>query len=302
MRPVIRRVSNPPNPWASAEIEWLGPAPAQRLEVFEEQARSILSHNESPDIDFDWSLNPYRGCTHACAYCYARPSHEFLGWGAGSDFDRRIVVKTNAVELLRREITRRSWKGEAIAFSGVTDCYQPIERHYELTKRCLEVCVERRNPVQIVTKGCLIERDLELLKRLPRLRVHMSIAFDDDNAGRSLEPFVPRASRRFETLRQLADAGLEVGVIVAPVVPGLNDHDLPSLLERAAQGRRALCFDHDAEATGERPQRLCRAPGRTLPAPRRARLVGDSASSTRCERRQPLWASLRRARTALGAR
>ena len=195
----------------------------------------MLSHNESPDIGFDWSLNPYRGCTHACAYCYARPTHEFLGWGAGSDFDRRIVVKTNAAELLRRELTRPSWKGEAIAFSGVTDCYQPLERHYELTRRCLEVCVERRNPVSIVTKSCLIERDLDLLKRLPSLRVHLSIAFADDNVGRALEPFVPRASRRLETLRKLADAGLDVGVIAAPLIPGLNDHDLPSLLDQAAE-------------------------------------------------------------------
>src|SRR5260221_10711152 len=129
-----RPVSNPPNPWSTTEVDWLGDPPPATLEVFEEEAASILSENDSPDIGFRYSVNPYRGCFHACAYCYARPTHQYLGWGAGTDFDRKIVVKTNAPELLRREIDRRSWKGETIAFSGVTDCYQPIEAVYGLTR------------------------------------------------------------------------------------------------------------------------------------------------------------------------
>src|SRR5262252_7974298 len=129
------RVSNPPNPWDSVHAHWLGEPPPARLEVFEENARSILAENDSPDLGFRWSVNPYRGCFHACAYCYARPSHQYLGFGAGTDFDRKIVVKVNAPEVLERELSKRSWKREMIMFSGNTDCYQPLEASYELTRR-----------------------------------------------------------------------------------------------------------------------------------------------------------------------
>src|SRR5450432_2258226 len=143
-------VSNPPNPWDSCHAEWPGEAPAARLEIFEERAKSIVAENDSPDVGFRFSVNPYRGCFHACAYCYARTSHEYLGFGAGTDFDRKIVVKKNAAELLEKELSRRSWAGERIAFSGNTDCYQPLEAVYALTRRCLEVCLQFRNPVGVI--------------------------------------------------------------------------------------------------------------------------------------------------------
>src|SRR5690349_11780230 len=147
-----RPIQNPPNPWSSTQVEWLEPPPNATLQIFEERARSILSENDSPDLPFRFSVNPYRGCIHACAYCYARPSHQYLGFGAGTDFDRKIVVKTNAVEVLRRELLRPSWVGESIMFSGNTDCYQPAEASYGLTRGCLEVCLEFRNPVSVITK------------------------------------------------------------------------------------------------------------------------------------------------------
>lgn len=251
MLPVSRRVSNPPNPYERRSVDWLqddelrftaegteyadGDAtPIARLEILEEDARSILSKNDSPDLAFRWSANPYRGCIHACAYCYARPTHQYLGFGAGTDFDRRIVVKRNAPELLEKRLRSHSWSGEAIVFSGVTDCYQAIERHYELTRRCLEVCVRHGNPVSIVTKSPLVVRDLDLLKQLPDVRVHMSIPFADDGPGRALEAFVAAPKARFRAMQTLADDGIRVGISIAPLIPGLNEHELPELLERAA--------------------------------------------------------------------
>ncbi|HJL26127.1 MAG TPA: radical SAM protein, partial [Polyangiaceae bacterium LLY-WYZ-15_(1-7)] len=144
-----RPVANPPNPFEEASLEWDGPPPPAKLEVFEEDAKSALSRNDSPDVGFTWSVNPYRGCFHACAYCYARPSHQYWGFGAGTDFDRKIVVKRNVAERLREAFERPSWKGETIAFSGNTDCYQPLEASYGLTRACLEVCRAFRQPVSL---------------------------------------------------------------------------------------------------------------------------------------------------------
>ena len=146
----MRPVENPPNPWQSTEVEWLGEPPDARLTVFEETAKSILSENRSPDVGFRFSVNPYRGCFHGCVYCYARPTHQYLDFGAGTDFDTKIVVKTNAAELLRAALERKSWRGDLIAFSGNTDCYQPLEASYGLTRACLEVCREYRNPVGVI--------------------------------------------------------------------------------------------------------------------------------------------------------
>src|SRR5229473_708455 len=165
----MQYVENPPNPWLTQSIEWIGEPPESKLEVFEEtETRKIITHNDSPDVGFEYSLNCYRGCIHGCTYCFSRPTHEYLGFGAGTDFDRKIVVKVNAPDLLRREISRRSWKGEVIIFSGNTDCYQPLEAVYELTRQCLEVCAEFRNPVAIITKGALVRRDVDLLARMAR--------------------------------------------------------------------------------------------------------------------------------------
>lgn len=241
----LRPVTNPPNPWHSQHVEWLGEPPDQRLEVYEEEAKSIVSENESPDLGFRYSLNPYRGCFHACAYCYARPTHQHLGFGAGTDFDRRIVVKVNAAELLRRHFERASWQGDTLVFSGVTDCYQPLESHYGVTRACLEVALRYRNPVGVITKSALVQRDAELLGELARVAhatVYVSIPFADDAMARAIEPNAPSPTLRFAALRALAAAGVETGVAIAPLIPGLNDSHVPEILARAhaAGARRAF--------------------------------------------------------------
>jgi DNA repair photolyase len=279
---MLKPISNPPNPWESTHLEYLGEPPEAALEVFEEEARSILAENESPDVGFRWSLNPYRGCFHACSYCYARTSHEYLGFGAGTDFDRKIVVKVNAPEVLRAQLSRRSWKGETIIFSGNTDCYQPLEAVYELTRRCLEICAEFRNPVAIITKGALVRRDVELLARMSRggsVSVSLSIPFSDDAMSRSIEPNASLPSQRFVTLRILSQAGIRTGVGVAPVIPGLNDSQISAVLERARSAGATSAF-----------MTLVRLAGQTLPVfrerlerafPERARKVFSAIQQTR---------------------
>lgn len=232
----MRAISNPPNPFDSQHRDLLEPAVAATLTVYEDDSREILSRNESPDLPFRWSVNPYRGCFHACAYCYARPSHEYWGFGAGTDFDSKIMVKKNAPQLLRRAFDRASWRGELIVFSGNTDCYQPLEAAYRLTRACLSLCVEYRNPVGVITKGALVLRDLDLLRRLSReawVRVYFSIPFSSDDMARNVEPHAPTISKRFEVMKMLADAGIATGISIAPVIPGLNEDDIPELLERA---------------------------------------------------------------------
>jgi len=234
VRPVA--ISNPPNPWATTEVEYLEGIPEVRLEVFVDGTRNILSKNDSPDVGFTWSVNPYRGCFHACAYCYARPSHEYLSFGAGTDFDRKIVVKPQAPALLRAAFARKSWRGETVVFSGVTDCYQPLEASYRLTRGCLEVCVERANPVAIITKSALVERDADVLASLGAVasaHVTVSIPFWDAEKARAIEPYVPAPSRRLRVIEKLARAGISVGVNVAPIIPGLNDQDIPRILKAA---------------------------------------------------------------------
>jgi DNA repair photolyase len=240
-----RPVSNPPSPYDRFQLERFEPELA-RLEVSEELAKSALAQNDSPDIPFRWSVNPYRGCQHACAYCYARPTHQYLGLGAGTDFDRRIVVKVNVAELLTRELARPSWRGEPITFSGVTDPYQPLEARYGLTRKCLEACLARGNPVAIVTKSALVRRDTQLLAEIARradARVFVSIPFADPAMARLIEPGAPTPAERFEALRELSAAGIPTGIALAPIVPRLNDADVPRQLERAkAAGARAAFF------------------------------------------------------------
>jgi DNA repair photolyase len=234
----LRPVSNPPNPWLSSEVEYLPEEmPEARLEIFEDHTRTILATNDSPDVGFDYSVNPYRGCQHACAYCYARPGHEYLSFGAGTDFERKIVVKPRAPELLREAFDKKSWKGDLVVFSGVTDCYQPLEASYRLTRGCLEVCADYRNPVGIITKAPLIERDIDVLARLAevaRVGVSISVPFWDPDKARAIEPFVATPQRRIKTIARLAAAGLDVGVNVAPVIPGLGDEDMAEILTAAA--------------------------------------------------------------------
>ena len=298
----VRRVSNPPNPWLTTHVEWIGEPPPVAVRVYEERSRSILSENDSPDVPFRWSVNPYRGCQHACAYCYARPTHQYLGLGAGTDFDSKLVVKTNAAELLREAFARRSWRGERVAFSGVTDCYQPIEASYELTRRCLEVCAEFRNPVDVVTKGALVRRDVELLRRTGA-RVYLSIPFLDPSIARALEPWAPAPDTRFETLRQLTRAGVPTGVAIAPLIPALNDAHVPTLLERAREAGATSVFTIllrlPAEVRGIFEQRLRESfperADKVLNALRemRAGKLSDSAFGSRMQGSGPRWDTLR---------
>ncbi|MFK7985266.1 MAG: radical SAM protein [Sandaracinaceae bacterium] len=243
--PKPRPVLNPPNPFESQHLEWEGPAPDVRLEVFEERAKTVVSENRSPDIGFRYSVNPYRGCFHGCTYCYARSTHEFLGFGAGTDFDRRIVVKTNVAERLTAWLRRGVRPTEPIVFSGNTDCYQPLEASYELTRRCLEACLAHRRSVGVITKGTVIRRDAALLGQLNRessVRVTVSCAFADDTLRRHFDPFAPPVRARLETVRRLADEGVPVGVSVAPIVPGVNDSEIPEILERAREAGAVHAF------------------------------------------------------------
>lgn len=237
-------IANPVGRFRSTEVEYVEEAPDAGLHLYNDKTARILSENDSPDIGFRWSLNPYRGCMHACAYCYARPFHEYLGFGAGTDFDRRIVLKRDAAALLRSTFDKRSWTGELITFSGATDCYQPIEATYRLTQACLQVCREYKNPVRIITKSQIIERDLDLLVDLAQhtsVRISISIPFIDEEKARAIEPYVPTPARRFRTIERLVAAGLDVAVSVAPLIPGLSDEEVPRILAAAhrAGARRA---------------------------------------------------------------
>ncbi len=232
----MRYVDNPPNPWLTHSVEWIGEPPAAKIEVFEEtETRTIISSNDSPDVAFDHSVNCYRGCVHGCTYCFSRPTHEYLGYGAGTDFERKIIAKVRAPELLRKELMKRSWQGDEIVFSFTSDPYIPLEANYKLTRGCLEVCAEFRNPVGIVTKSALIRRDIDVLQRLTQdasVGVFFSIPFADYDIARAVEPFAPSPNARFEAMKALADAGIQVGIGIAPTIPGLST-DIPGLLQRA---------------------------------------------------------------------
>jgi DNA repair photolyase len=232
-------MQNPVNAYERAHIEYEpGEAPATGLEIYEDNTRAILSTNDSPDISFTYSVNPYRGCAHGCSYCYARPSHEYLGFGSGTDFERRIVIKPQAPELLREAFDKAGWKGELVVFSGITDCYQPVEARFELTRRCLEVCRDYANPVHIITKGTLVERDIDVLTELharASATVSVSVTFWDPEVARVIEPYVPTPRRRIETIRRLSAAGLQVVVHVAPVIVGLSDKDMLPILQAARE-------------------------------------------------------------------
>lgn len=238
-------VENPPNPWLTHSVEWLGEPPQTRLEVFEETAtRTIITKNNSPDVHFDYSINCYRGCIHGCTYCFSRPTHEYLGFGAGTDFDRKIIAKVNAPELLRQELLKPSWKGAEIVFSFTSDPYLPLEAHYQLTRRCLEVCVEFRQPVGIITKSALIRRDIDVLQALSRearLSVAFTIPFTDRESAQAVEPFAPLPDARFHAMADLAAAGIKVGIGIAPVIPGLTT-DIPELLKRAKAAGATQAF------------------------------------------------------------
>ncbi len=232
---------NPPNRFERLHLEregWTDPDdPTPQTELLEDTTRRILSRNDSPDVGFDLGLNPYRGCSHGCAYCYARPTHEYLGFSAGLDFETRILVKRRAPELLREALSSPGWKPAPIMMSGVTDPYQPAERRLHLTRRCLEVLAEFANPVSVITKSYLVSRDVDLLSELAARgasAVTLSITTLRNDVQRAMEPRASTPARRLGAIRVLARAGVPVGVNVAPVVPGLTDHELPAILEAAA--------------------------------------------------------------------
>jgi DNA repair photolyase len=211
---------------------------ALKTEYFVDATRTIVATNDSPDVGFSASVNPYRGCEHGCIYCYARPTHEYFGLSAGLDFESKIFVKPDAPLLLRAELSRPSWTPQVLAMSGVTDCYQPAERALRLTRGCLEVLAELRNPVGIVTKNALVTRDLDVLRELAQAdcaNVTLSVTTLDESLRRVMEPRASRADLRLDAIARLNDAGIPAGVMIAPVIPGLNDHEIPAILERSRQ-------------------------------------------------------------------
>jgi len=207
-------------------------------EYFADQTQSLITKNDSPDIPFTYSLNPYRGCAHGCSYCYARPYHEFLGFSSGLDFETKIMVKRDAPQLFRNFLRKPIWKSEVVAMSGVTDCYQPAEREFKVTRGCLEVALEARQPIGIITKNALVLRDVDLLTEMAERRlvcVNLSITSLDQKLTRLMEPRTSSPVARLSAVEELTAAGIPVNVMVAPVIPGLNDTEIPAILEAASQ-------------------------------------------------------------------
>ncbi|MBI2357973.1 MAG: PA0069 family radical SAM protein [Deltaproteobacteria bacterium] len=203
-----------------------------------DSSKTIIAHNDSPDVGFDASINPYRGCEHGCVYCYARPSHEYLGFSAGLDFETKIMVKHAAPDLLRKELASPKWEPKVLAMSGVTDCYQPVEKKLELTRRCLEVFRDFLNPVVVVTKNYLVTRDIDLLSEMARYRcaaVLVSLTTLDAKLSASMEPRASRPARRLAAIEALAKAGVPVGFLLAPMIPALTDAEAPAIVESAAR-------------------------------------------------------------------
>ena len=229
----VRRRSPFDDGWGRGEA----PGDALQTTVTEERARSIISRNDSPDVPFEQSVNPYRGCEHGCIYCYARPSHAYLELSPGLDFETRLFAKTNAAQLLRQELAKSGYRAKPIAFGTNTDCYQPLERRYQLMRGVLEVLAACDHPLTIVTKSALIERDIDLLAPMARknlVKAFVSITTLDHRLARSLEPRAASPQRRVDTLRALAHARIPCGVMVAPVIPALTDKSLEGVLEAGA--------------------------------------------------------------------
>lgn len=212
------------------------PIPYKETQYFHDHTKKVIARNDSPDVGFNFSVNPYRGCSHGCIYCYARPGHEYFGLSAGLDFETKIFVKTDAAKLLRREMMLPKWKGDLIAMSGVTDCYQPAERQFKITRSCLEVLLEFRNPTAIITKNHLVTRDVDILSEMASydgVGVSISITSLRNEVQRVMEPRTSIPARRLAAVETLAKAGVPVSVMVAPVVPGLTDHEIPAILKAA---------------------------------------------------------------------
>jgi DNA repair photolyase len=224
---------------ADPDVCDLDPAeePLPRTQFIPDDSQSLISENQSPDVGFTHSINPYRGCEHGCAYCYARPYHEYLGFDAGLDFESKIVFKPAAAAILRRELSSPRWKPTGLALSGVTDCYQPVERRLRITRACLEVLAEFRHPAGIVTKNTLVVRDADLLGELARFnasRVWISLTTLDPDLRAIMEPRTSPIAARLKAITALRSAGVPVGVLFAPVIPAINDAEAPAVLAAAA--------------------------------------------------------------------
>src|SRR5665213_1490272 len=214
-----------------------GPATPQTVYLLD-KSRSIIVSNDSPDVGFSHSINPYRGCSHGCIYCYARITHEYLGFSAGLDFETKIMVKPAAPELLRQELMAPRYKPVTLSISGVTDCYQPAEKHFRITRRCLEVLAEFGNPAAIITKNHMVTRDIDVIAKLAAQKaavVLLSVTTLDADLARRMEPRTSAPRRRLDAIRELTAAGIPVGVMVAPVIPGLTDHEVPAILKATAE-------------------------------------------------------------------
>jgi DNA repair photolyase len=241
----VRYIENPPNPYNKYSAEYVGEPPPTKLEIFEEIAtKKIITKAFASDWEGGWryTVNCYRGCIHGCTYCFARQYHEYLGYGAGTDFETKIVVKPNAPEILRQELKKTHDKMPHLDFSFATDPYLPLEATYELTRKCLEVCVEFRVPVGVITKSPLVTRDLDILQKLEKVTVFFSLPFLTKEKSNPFEPYTPVPEARFRAMREIADAGIEVGIGIAPVIPGYNESDIPGLLEKAKDAGATRAF------------------------------------------------------------
>ncbi|MGE3465478.1 MAG: radical SAM protein [Pyrinomonadaceae bacterium] len=241
----VRHIANPPNPYNKYSAEYVGEPPPTKLEIFEETAtKKVITKAFASDWEGGWryTVNCYRGCVHGCTYCFARQYHEYLGYGAGTDFETKIVVKPNAPQLLREELKKCRDKMPHLDFSFATDPYLPLEANYELTRKCLEVCVDFQVPVGVITKAPLVTRDIDVLKRLKKVSVFFSLPFLNKQRSNPFEPYTPVPGARFRAMRTLADEGIEVGIGIAPVIPGYNESDIPGLLERAKESGATRAF------------------------------------------------------------
>ena len=216
-----------------------------QTKIFLENSKTIVNKVRSPDVGMIYSLNPYQGCEHGCSYCYARNTHEYYGFDAGLDFESKLIAKTNAAQLLEKLLLKPNWQAQPISLSGNTDCYQPLERKMELTRSVLKVFARYRHPVGMITKNSLILRDIDLLDDLAKdnlVKVFISITSLDENVRRTMEPRTASARKRLKTIEDLSKAGVPVGIMCAPIIPGLTDHEVPSILKAAA--------DHGALSAG----------------------------------------------------
>ena len=240
----VRQIKNPPNPYNKYSAEYIGEPPPTKLEIYEETAtKKVITKAFASDWEGGWryTVNCYRGCIHGCTYCFARQYHEYLGYGAGTDFETKIVVKPRTPELLRQELKTTRDKMPHLDFSFATDPYLPLEAEYKLTRKCLEICAEFGVPVGVITKSPLVTRDIDVLQKL-KVSVFFSLPFLTKEKSNPFEPYTPVPEARFRAMKTLSDAGIKTGIGVAPVIPGYNESDIPKLLERAKEAGATRAF------------------------------------------------------------